>query len=216
MSVIRYHGVNSATLSNVLIVRGLMVKDSNRIKRMAVTEPVTYCVFDILYYRGINVCSLPLIKRKEILNNALPTDTASICKVQYIEGQGQQFFDNVCNRGLEGIVQKDPDSPYEVGVRSASWLKVINYSYADVWIKGYRKSEFGWLLGFEDGRSAGIMELGVPPEARKAIYLLNKDLKTGEKGDFVYFREALKCRVKYRCLTKAGLLRLPTFVKFIA
>lgn len=75
-------------------------------------------------------------------------------------------------QALEGIVLKRKDSRYEVGKRSYSWLKVINYQYSDVFVVGYRKlpQEFGLLLKFDDGRYAGIMELGVPPLVRTQVY----------------------------------------------
>lgn len=59
------------------------------------------------------------------------------------------------------------------------------------------------------------MELGVPPEARKAVYQLAKMVKCKETNDYVYFpNNSLKCKVKYRALTKTGLLRLPSFFEF--
>ncbi|ULT55860.1 hypothetical protein L1999_22645 [Neobacillus drentensis] len=54
------------------------------------------------------------------------------------------------------------DSPYEVGKRSNSWLKVISYQYSDVYVVRKQPKDFGLLLTFEDGRYAGVMELGVP------------------------------------------------------
>ncbi|MBO1511124.1 ATP-dependent DNA ligase [Metabacillus bambusae] len=55
-------------------------------------------------------------------------------------------FDSVQKQGLEGLVLKLKDSPYEIGKHSQAWLKVINYQYQDVYISGLRKSEFGHLL----------------------------------------------------------------------
>jgi len=76
-------------------------------------------------------------------------------------------------------------------------VKVINYQYATVGITGFRKSEFGWLLQFPDGKPAGIMELGVPAEARMAVYGLSKMVACKEVNDFVVFPKPLKCKVKY-------------------
>jgi DNA ligase 1 len=60
-------------------------------------------------------------------------------------------------QALEGIVLKRKDSRYEVGKRSHSWLKVINYQYTDVFVVGYRKQpkDFEMLLTFDDGRYDG-------------------------------------------------------------
>lgn len=74
-----------------------------------------------------------------------------------------------------------------------------------------KQGDFGLLLTFDDGRYAGVMELGVPPLARKQIYGYPVIC---EEKDFAYI-EPVKCRVKYRNLTKAGLVRLPSFVEWV-
>jgi DNA ligase 1 len=61
-----------------------------------------------------------------------------------------------------------------------------------------------------DGNYAGIMELGVPKEKRNKVY---KMAKNGENDKFAFIEPVL-CNVKYRNVTKAGLLRLPSFVSF--
>jgi len=120
------------------------------------------------------------------------------------------YFDAIKEQALEGIVLKRKDSRYEVGKRTHSWLKVINYQYLDVYVVGYRKQpkDFGLLLAFEDGRYAGVMGLGVLPLARTQVYA--KPV-IREENDLAFI-EPVRCRVKYRNLTKAGLLRLPSFV----
>lgn len=192
------------------------VSSPRRIPTMSRIKPVTFCVFDVVYYKGKKVTHLPLSDRKEILDELLPEDLPLITKVPSIKGNGKALFDLVKQQDLEGIVLKNKDSKYELGKRSHKWLKVINYQYATVEIAGVRKSEFGWLLRFPDGKPAGIMELGVPAEARKAIYQLAKMAGSKEASDYVIFSEPLKCKVKYRTLTKAGYLRLPTFIEFVS
>jgi DNA ligase-1 len=127
-----------------------------------------------------------------------------------MRGHGAANFDLVQQRGLEGIVLKRKDSRYEVGKRSQEWLKVINYQYADVMITGLRKGEFGLLLSFLDGKPAGIIEF-MPPAKRKELYKLQQVVSEDDKFIFI---EPVKCRVKYRNLTKAGFLRIPSFVKW--
>lgn len=188
-----------------------------RIPILSKTKPVTFCAFDVIYYKGKKVSHLPLTERKDILNDILPEDLPLITKVLSITGNGKALFDLVKQQSLEGIVLKRKDSKYKIGKRSQSWLKVINYLYLTVEIAGYRKSEFGWLLRFPDGKSAGIMELGVPNEAKKTIYRLGKMFDTQETKDYVIFPKengSLQCKVKYRALSKAGYLRLPSFVEF--
>ncbi|MBT2722851.1 RNA ligase family protein [Bacillus sp. ISL-46] len=175
--------------------------------------PVTFVAFDVIQHKGERITNLPLLKRKDVLAEIVPEDNTLIAKTQFIEGHGEAYFDAVKEQALEGIVLKRKDSRYEVGKRSNSWLKVINYQFSDVFVVGYRKQpkNFGLLLAFDDGRYAGVMELGVPSLARKQIY--SKPVIREEK-DFAFI-EPVKSRVKYRNLTKAGLFRLPSFVELI-
>jgi DNA ligase-1 len=83
--------------------------------------PVTFCAFDVIRYRGINVTGLPLWSRKELLEK----------------------------QGLEGCVIKSKNSKYEIDKRSWSWQKVINWTYAEVYITGYRKHDFSLLTSIE-------------------------------------------------------------------
>lgn len=170
---------------------------------------LSYVVFDIIKYKGETVTRLPLTERKQLLDEVIPTDTSLIAKVKYIEGHGSAYFDLVQEQGLEGIVLKRKDSRYEVGRRSQAWLKVINYQYSDVVITGLRKGEFGLMLSFLDGKSAGVMEF-MPPAERKNLYRQKQVISENEKYVII---EPIKCKVKYRNLTKAGLLRIPSFVE---
>jgi DNA ligase 1 len=171
---------------------------------------LSFVVFDVLQYEGEPVTKIPLLERKQLLEEIIPHDTSLITKVKYIEGNGAIFFDLIQSQGLEGIVLKRKDSRYEIGKRSQSWLKVINYQYDDVMIKGIRKGEFGLLLSFLDGKRAGLMEF-IPPAERKSLYHQKKVIS--ENDDFIFI-EPIKCRIKYRNLTKAGLLRIPSFVEW--
>jgi len=173
-------------------------------------EPICYTVFDVLQCEGKSTTKLPLLDRKQILADLVPNDSPLITQVQYVEGNGAAYYEAVKAQALEGIVLKRKNSRYEVGKRSASWLKVVNYQFADVLVTGYRRSEFGWLLTFPDtGEYAGVMELGVPREARRLVYSMPVAY---ESKDFAFLKQPVAVRVKYRNLSKAGLLRLPSYV----
>lgn len=179
--------------------------------------PVGYMVFDILHYDGQDLRGLPLMERKSILEEVVP-ETLSVRKIQFIEEKGTMLFDAMKQNDMEGIVCKKKDSVY-VGKRSADWLKVINYQYADIFISGYRKDEFGWLASVMDTngtmRPAGIIELGVPPIHKQAFRGICQQLVTSEDKAFVYMQPRLKATVKFRNWTKSGMLRSPSFVDFV-
>ncbi|GED72612.1 hypothetical protein BRE01_63140 [Brevibacillus reuszeri] len=61
---------------------------------------------------------------------------------------------------MEGVVAKRKDGRYYAGKRTDDFVKIINYSYADVSIAGWLKGGFGWLAHV-NGRPVGVIELGV-------------------------------------------------------
>lgn len=172
---------------------------------------IQYVVFDIIRYDGKNVTSLSLLTRKKLLSDIFEP-TEHIVLTQIIEGFGIEYFNLVKEKGLEGIVSKRKDSIYQINRRSHDWLKVINYQYEDVYITGFRKQEFGVFLSFKDGRYAGEMEF-MPPAEKKVLY--GKMKKIEETDKFIRI-EPVPVQVKYRNLTKSGLLRIPTLNKGIS
>ncbi|MFB3164720.1 ATP-dependent DNA ligase [Neobacillus sp. 179-J 1A1 HS] len=174
---------------------------------------ISYSVFDIIYYNGEKVTNLPLLERKDLVNKVIPEDTLLINKVQWIEGNAKQYFELIQQHELEGIVQKKADSKYQINKRSHDWLKVINYQYENVYISGLRKDKFGLLLNFDNGKYAGLMEF-MPTANRNEFYKLYGDFIVEENDKFIYLDSKLKAKVKYRNITKKGLLRIPSFVEW--
>ena len=109
------------------------------------SNPVHFIAFDLLYTGFQPVMGLPLIRRKDLLNDLLaPNEIAQ--QSDYIENDGKSFFHATCELGLEGILAKEKSSLYLPGRRSRDWLKV----------KRVRESEFvigGYTFG--GGASAG-------------------------------------------------------------
>jgi len=175
---------------------------------------ISFSVFDIIYFNGEKITNFPLIERKEILEEVIPEDTPLLNKVKWIEGSGVQYFELIKQHDLEGIVQKKANSKYQINKRSHDWLKVINYKYDNVYISGLRKDEFGLLLNFENGKYAGLMEF-VTPQGRKEFYKQYRDFIVEENDKYIYLNPQLKAKVKYRNLTKNGLLRIPSFVEWL-
>jgi DNA ligase 1 len=176
---------------------------------------ISFTVFDIIYFNNEKITSLPLLERKALLEKAIPEDSTLLNKVQWTEGHAEQYFELIKQHGLEGIVQKKANSTYQLNKRSHDWLKVINYQYDDVYISGLRKDDFGLLLNFDNGKYAGLMEF-MPTQNRKEFYRQYRDFIVEENDKFVYLDPKLKLTVKYRNLTKQGLLRIPSFVKWIS
>ncbi|MDQ6422606.1 DNA ligase [Paenibacillus sp. LHD-117] len=180
------------------------------------------CAFDILYYRGENVMSLPLERRLELLENDLKeNDTYS--RVRCFEGSAIQLFDIIKKSGLEGLVlksrkgryltRKRPCEPGVKGTRSWDVQKVINYDFAnDIRITGYSKLNNQWLIGRVEGETVtplGSIELGVTAQHRKVVWPKLQQLIINETKQFVYVDPVISCNIKHRGYYKSGLMRLP-------
>ncbi|WP_433581617.1 ATP-dependent DNA ligase [Paenibacillus amylolyticus] len=192
-------------------------KHASRVQQLTKTLPATFAIFDILQYKGHDLRKLPLMERKAILHSlVLPSDSFGI--VPHIEGAGEALYEQIEAMGMEGVVGKRKDSQY-VSRRSREWQKIINWSYADVFITGYKKSEFGWLAAVPDPtgrmRPVGIIEHGPSPKHKQAFRGVCQQLVTGEDKNNVYLEPKIQARVKMRNWTKSGLLRIPVFDQFI-
>lgn len=192
-------------------------RQQSKINQLTKTLPATFAIFDVLQYKGKDLRKLPLIERKAILHSLkLPSSSFGI--VPHIEGAGEELFSQIEAMGMEGVVGKRKDSQY-VSRRSKDWLKVINWSQAEVYISGYKKAEFGWLASVPDAsgklRPAGIIEHGPSPKHKQAFRGVCQQLVTGEDKNNVYLEPRIKAKVKMRNWTKSGMLRIPVFMDFV-
>jgi DNA ligase-1 len=202
----------SGSIEFEMVMERFMKKKPMTIMEAVARQPVHYFVFDILRYKGEDLRGLPLLERKKILEKVL-TANNFISPLMRVDDTGVLLFKAIQQKKLEGIVAKKKGSKY-VGRRDASWIKIINYTYAEVQIAGYRKNQFGWLLKYQE-KAVGVLELAVPSSHKKAFYGVSKGLVTGEDRAFVYVEPSIKARVRFRNWTRAGMLRTPEFVDFV-
>lgn len=217
-SVILDGEVAALNQSDIIDFEEIMIRfsasRSEKIKRLQTEIPVIFVVFDVLYYDGKDVRRLKLEDRKALLDEILPPHPV-FQKILSVEGDGKMLYQAIQSSPFrEGMVAKKKGTRYE-SKRSKSWLKIVNYRYDEVFIQGFRKNEFGLLLSFdqEGHQTAGILELGMPREAKSYYFQKIKDIKIKEDERFVY-THPVHCRVKCRNLTHKGLLRSPSFVSF--
>ncbi len=182
--------------------------------------PVIFYAFDILRYKGIDVTGLTLLRRKELLDKAL-IETENYKKVKVFEGNAVDYFEQVRGRGLEGIIikSKKENSKYEIERRSKQWQKVINWTYADVYISGYRKNNFALLASIDaaDGSKfpVGVIESGVTPIHQKALDSVKNRLVFKEDKNFAYMEPRIMAKIKTKNWTRNGKLRSPVFIEFV-
>ncbi|WP_292345846.1 non-homologous end-joining DNA ligase [Methanoregula sp. PtaB.Bin085] len=189
---------------------------------------VTYLVFDILCRGGKDLTRLPLAERQRILRDAV-REGPHIVISEPVPGNGEEYYRAAVARGLEGIMAKRADSPYEPGVRSGAWLKIKVTKTCDCIIAGYtpgrggRSPAFGALIlglydrgtlvpagkvgtGFSDRLLSGLMQLFAPLVVPEPHF-------PGFHSSTVWLDPVLVCEVGYLAVTKDRRLRMPRFVR---
>ena len=87
-------------------------------------DGLVFFVFDLLHLDGVDLTSVPLLQRKELLRTLVPsTDSGVLRYSEHVVGGGPDVHKNACKLGLEGVISKRVDAPYS-RTRSRSWLKV--------------------------------------------------------------------------------------------
>ena len=87
---------------------------------------VQRCAFDILIERGDDLRKLPLSMRKANLERLLARRPEGIFINPFERGEiGPDLFRAACQMGLESLVSKRRDRPYQAD-RSKHWVKIKN------------------------------------------------------------------------------------------
>jgi bifunctional non-homologous end joining protein LigD len=190
--------------------------------------PATYVIFDLLYLDGHSTMALSYEERRSLLER-LELDGPAWRTPSYHRGEGSALLEATKQHGIEGVVAKKLDCPYQPGVRASHWIKVKNVHTQDVVIGG-------WTHG-EGGRSAslGSLVVGVM-EGERLVYsgkvgtgfteqslaLVKRELeplrtdtspfvgRQPPKGT-IFVEPRLVAHVEFREWTKSGTLRAPSF-----
>ncbi len=97
---------------------------------------LVYYVFDLLWHQGKDLKDLPLVDRKAILEQVLPSSN-TIMISQDFETSGIEFLEAAKKMNLEGIMAKRKDSQYHIKDRTKDWLKIKENKRQEVVIAGY-------------------------------------------------------------------------------
>lgn len=90
------------------------------------THPVYIC-FDVLELDGRDLRPRPLKERRRVLER-LVSNHATVFPARRLAPNGFKAWEEAVARGYEGIVAKDPESPYLPG-RTLKWFKVKQKDY---------------------------------------------------------------------------------------
>ena len=192
---------------------------------------VLFC-FDLLGFEGFDLRRLPLLQRKEMLEQVVPP-AGSLRYADHVEQKGEALYEQIVKMGLEGLVAKRAAAPYP-GRRSESWLKIRAERLDDMVIVGFTapqgmRERFGALhmaaydgdrlvylgrvgSGFSDrqldGIGAGLEGLvrDEPPAMEGPV---------PEDDDNTWVEPRLTAQVRYKEITEDGHLRQPVFVALL-
>ena len=198
--------------------------------------PVLFFAFDIVHLDGYDLRRVPLEHRVEVRARVLLPGPL-VQPVQTFAADGVAAFEAAAALGLEGVVAKRRDSPYEDGKRSRRWLKVKARRTDEFVVGGHHSGEgtrsgtFGaLLLGTRDEADAtsdalryvGRVGTGFDEATLRALRARLDALETdanpfGEEPPdcerVTFVRPELVAEVAYANATRDGILRAPSFVR---
>ncbi len=203
-----------------------------RMEDMAAENPVTYVVFDILEEEGKPLISLPLVERRRHLEERVK-EGLHVVRSELVEGRGEEYYRAVVKAGLEGVMAKRKDSPYEPGQRTRTWLKVKHLRTCDCVIFGYtagngaRAGSFGALiLGLfsPDGTAEYVGKVGTgfsdaylaELKTQMDAYRTDRPLLQAAEirpEEVTWLRPVLVGEILYQTLTRERRLRMPRFIR---
>lgn len=124
------------------VQRRSLMSDKFKIELAARQYPASYVAFDILYLNNRELTDLPLLRRKEILDEII-NENAKLAISRYIAEHGIELFSIAKRQNLEGVVAKVKDSKYCFDKRTKEWIKFKYLADRDFVICGYIVKEKG-------------------------------------------------------------------------
>jgi len=166
--------------------------------------PLKLFAFDLLYLDGKDVTFLPYIQRRKLLEKIIAKDGQKILiaeeKILHTPQEITSYFEEEIAHGLEGLVIKKLDAPYQAGGRGFHWVKFKRMAGGqlkdtiDCVILGYiygrgKRTAFGagaLLVGVYDDRKDEFVSIskigtGLTDEEWKKIREMGDKVKTDHK-----------------------------------
>jgi bifunctional non-homologous end joining protein LigD len=217
--------------------RRIQAHDRGQIAAMALAHPAPYYVFDLLALDRFDLRGLALETRKELLRRVI-RDEGLLRYSDFHTGNGRAFYDAVAELGLEGVIAKRVNSPYQAG-RGGGWLKIkcprVGRFVIGGWTEpGGSRTHFGALLvgqyeaqgvlrfvgrvgtGFDDER---LRTTGAKLGERAIKASPFRPRREGEPvipGGAHFCKPELVCEVRFTEWTEGGVLRNPSFLGLVA
>ena len=125
----------------------------SRVQMLAQTTPARFVAFDLLALDGEDLLPIPFADRRRRLEEILvkATPPLHLTPITDDAAKARDWFTRFEGAGLDGVVAKRAEGPYEPGKRG--WVKVKHQRTADMVVAGFR-----W---HKDGAGVGSLMLGL-------------------------------------------------------
>ncbi|MEM9530455.1 MAG: DNA ligase D [Pseudomonadota bacterium] len=201
------------------------LRRAHDVERAAIVRPATLYVFDLPAFSDFDLRKQPLKRRKAWLKELLPS-VGGLRYVDHIPGNGEAMFEQVSALGLEGLVAKRLDSPYQAGERSVHWKKIAALRSADVVVVAVvddGPDNFRSLLAAaqRDGEYVSLGRVGSGLDLAEREALMH-DLETTHTPALTpellppgarWVKPMQVVEVRYKHLTRAGNFRQPVLLR---
>ncbi|GAA0770014.1 DNA ligase D [Brevundimonas olei] len=189
---------------------------------------IDYVAFDLLELNGEDLTGLPLLERKALLRDLLPTKAGRLRYSDHIRGSGEKLLNSFCAAGLEGVVSKLADGRY-VGARSAGWVKTKCIQRQEFAVVGWTPSDKARafrsliLAVNEDGALRYAGKVGTGFDAKELQRLMSVMGPLEQKSPTVkapraevrgahWLRPKLVAEIAFTEMTNEGTLRHPSYL----
>jgi DNA ligase D-like protein (predicted ligase) len=139
--------------------------------------PVVFYVFDVMTLAGRNVMREPLDTRRRLLEQkVLPNLREPVRYTPPLDAAMSVLMQSVRAQGLEGLVAKRRDSPYQPGLRSGAWMKMRVNRGQEFVIGGYTLGTRAFdalVFGYYEGSRliyAARTRNGFTPASRASLF----------------------------------------------
>jgi bifunctional non-homologous end joining protein LigD len=195
--------------------------------------PLVFYVFDVLEVDGKPVLDLPFTERRARLAEILVPSHA-VVRLSESFDDGEALMRATKEQGLEGVIAKRADSPYQPGKRTRDWVKVKTHGRQEFLIAGYtrgkgrREGTLGALVlahrvgdelvwagncgtGFTEGEIEKLLRKLRPLERATPPFARVPKMPKVRKGDLVWVTPKLVAEVEFVEWTHDGRLRAPSY-----
>jgi bifunctional non-homologous end joining protein LigD len=192
-----------------------------------------YVAFDVLEVDGTPLVDLPLTERRARLRDVLDLRQRGVQLSETFD-DGPALYRAAQEQQFEGIMAKRPDSRYEPGRRSRSWLKIKTQGRQELVVAGYTKGQgrrsagFGSLVlgvhengvlrwagnvgtGFDDREIERLLARLKPLRREASPFAEVPRMPRVRRDDVVWVEPELVAEIRFAEWTHDGRLRAPVY-----